>query len=182
MATVFIGMNDVCSSNCKSTFPDDPNSSGHPAFYKNQIMKLLQRLAENYPKTIVNLIQLLDVSSLDRWTQDKERCANANWLRRYFCPCSRSETGREILKKRTQVYNTILHEVWEAYTVFDPARGLRVPTSKDFAVILSPSLTEIDLERDVPIEFLSKLDCFHLSLLGQQTLAIAIWYTFNFMH
>lgn len=167
-------MNDICSSNCQRAFPEDSTSVGHPLFYKNEILKLLQRLSETFPKTIVNLIQLFDVSKLDEWTKDKERCTKANWLHRYFCSCSRSEAGREIIRQRVTVYNQMLREIWEEYTILSPT-GERRPSRNDFGVILSPTLTQVDLENDLPIEFVSRLDCFHPSLLGQQSLAIALW-------
>lgn len=174
LVTIFIGINDICNSECEVDFPSSPEKVGHPMFYKNQILKAIQRLRESLPRTIVNLVQLFDVSSLDDWTSAQQRCAPSKWMHRHFCPCTRSERGKIILKRRTDAFNAVLEEIWHSYTKLR-GDGLRNPIHSDFAVILSPTFKNLKLDDHLPIEFLSKFDCFHPSLLGQQSMAIALW-------
>jgi len=122
---------------------------------------------------------------LEPWTAVHERhCGHAAWMRHYLCPCTKTALGRRCLAARTRAYNSVLENIAEEYAqvyVKAPTRSEshlklhRRPKYNDFAVILGKSATEMNLMEDVPIEFVSPFDCFHPSLLGHQSLAVALW-------
>jgi lysophospholipase L1-like esterase len=202
MVTLFIGMNDICDSHCSVDFPP-PDKLGSPEFFEAQLRTAIERLRGKLPKTVINLIQLMNITQLDEWTNGKPHCKNAEWMRRYLCPCLKTEEGRKTISNRLFAFNAVIEKVAKSYTKaqaaslyeidvdydMDPGNMVQfeigslkkidevhqVPKYKDFAVILSPTVRNLNLTKEVPIEFVSEFDCFHPSVLGHESIAIALW-------
>lgn len=181
--TVFMGMNDICDGPCTSVFA--PNGQvGSASLYEVQIRKTLESLREALPRTVIHLVQLFDISDLEAWASTFDECCNASWMHNLLCPCTKTELGRHCLSARLKAYNKILENIADDYATFVTVKETadsstfkirKRPIYKDFAVILSRTLADLNIMEDVPIDFVSKFDCFHPSTLGHQTVAVALW-------
>lgn len=186
LVTVFIGMNDICDGPCDSVFAAD-GQVGSSSLYEAQLRKAIEELRLALPRTLVYLVQLFDISDLEEWTSNYGRCSNASWMRNYLCPCTKSPLGRQMMSARFKAYNNILEQVAADYVTFTEVEFSgseaatkkpvykQIPIYSDFAVILSKTLSKMDLMNDVPIQFVTEFDCFHPSILGHQSLAVALW-------
>lgn len=169
--TIFIGINDICSSNCETADTVTQNMVGHPGYYKRKLLDALDQLHKAWPNTIVQLIQLFDISQYASAMEKYPQCNHIDWIwTDYVCPCAKTEKGRELVKKRITKYNLVLEQVWESYRDQEGR-----PKHSDFAVLLSPVLKDLNFTTDFHPSFASEMDCTHPSTLGIAHIATAIW-------
>lgn len=168
--SLFIGMNDICSGSCNQIFGGDENVAGHFSYYKSELIKALERIRKACPNTVIQLIQLFDISRYTDILKTNPNCQHIDWIwRDYICPCAKNDPGKDNLKKRIDKYNQVLEEVWRSY------RKKNVPRYSDFAVILSPALKSINFTTSFQTAFASQFDCTHPSFVGHAHLSVILW-------
>lgn len=168
--SLFIGMNDICSGSCNHVFDDDDNAVGHFNYYRLELIKALERIRKACPNTIIQLIQLFDISKYADTLQNNPNCQHIDWIwRDYICPCAKNNLGKNNLKKRIDKFNQILEQVWRSY------RKQNEPKYSDFAIILSPVLKNINFTTNFQTAFASQFDCTHPSLVGHAHLSVILW-------
>ncbi|CAH0558649.1 unnamed protein product [Brassicogethes aeneus] len=156
MVTVFFGANNICSGQC---FNKEEASS------RNHIRKLslaLDYLQENLPRTIVNLVSVLDVSVSIRI----KRTMMCRFLHTLFCTCFHNQDGKELdtIIKLTKEYQKAEEEL-----VFSG----RYDKKDDFTVVIQPFMKLFNAPKDIKQTFDEVIDisyithdCFHFSQKG----------------
>ncbi|KAJ3416994.1 hypothetical protein HDV05_007476 [Chytridiales sp. JEL 0842] len=156
MVNVLIGANNVCSS-CK---PNTANLHSADAFERN-FRTTMQALRTNFNKTIVNAVELFDVSEVYEPQQSSSYCRFAQGILN-LCECNDTAAKRAAMDALTVQYNERLRKV---------AAEFQFP---DFVVNVQPGLRNISLQT-AGLSYLSKLDCFHPSLCANQVVTNMLW-------
>jgi len=160
--TIFIGVNDLCAS-CAFDLP-----YLNPDDYQNNLMATLERVRSSIPRTFVNLVGMYNVSQAYDVSLTAGRCANLTRSLFIECDCIFDvDNGpiRETIDANIAQFNVRAQEVAQYY---------QSKAYNNFAVIFQPFAMNTYLT-SLPESFLSHLDCFHPSRLGQQAMAIALW-------
>lgn len=163
LVTLWIGSNDLCLA-CSILRTS-------PASYALAIRAAIERL-RTIPRTMVILVSLPDVSTVYDQTKDVPACVSArDGIGIFECACAFSEDPiagplrRQAMREHATEYNSLLRQIAEEY---------RSPSSPEFAVILEPGLENADM-REMPVDLLSEVDCFHPSLPAHARLAEMVW-------
>ena len=153
MMSLFIGSNEQCDLSCKSTYNWDD--------YEVQLSHALERLRQNVPKLLVNIVEMGMISPA-YLLAPMEKCKNVNFLMKYLCPCAfKGEESRKLMDLNAAHFNAALHRIKSKFAGDD-----------DFAIMLDPSFSEQPIE---DINLVSDVDCFHPSALAHSKLAVSIW-------
>ncbi|XP_045765635.1 phospholipase B1, membrane-associated-like [Maniola jurtina] len=164
MITVFIGANDLCSASCLSPV------AWSPAAHARKLAKALDYFHKHLPRTIVNLIPVLDVSVSVRVL----RPLMCRLMHPLFCTCFH-RGGGELLDlvrqaRRYQAAETALID------------SGRYDTRDDFTVVVQPFMRLFNAPMP-PTQPLSLVihqsyithDCFHFSQKGHALAANLLW-------
>jgi phospholipase B1 len=160
--SVLIGANDLCRS-CRNLLSPDQ--------FEDNMKALLERIRLQIPRTIVNMYQLFNVSQLYDLTKDSQYCQQRrSSVLTSECRCA-FDVGTEGDRRRLQMdelavqYNDKLLKI---------AKDYKALNSSSFSVIIDPAATGFSL-RNVSLEYLSNMDCFHPSRKAHELFATYAW-------
>jgi phospholipase B1 len=171
--TIFIGINDLCALGQNALFPDDDeqNKPGHPKYYKRKLVNTLESLRRDWNNTIVQLVELFDISEYASVVEKYPQCQHIDWVwSGYVCSCVHTENGRRLMKERIKVYNKVLEDIWRLYRT-----NTGMPKHDNFVVLLSPAMKQLNFTTDFHASLASTMDCTHPSTLGHSFIATALW-------
>ncbi|XP_028405134.1 phospholipase B1, membrane-associated-like [Dendronephthya gigantea] len=132
-----------------------------PDIYIESLVKTLDTLQMKLPKTFVNLILPLNVSSLFALNVPGQ-CRIGNWS---ICPCLRDKSRSERISHFYEGYKNLVYELIDS-GVYD--------RTDDFTVVIQPVFEDLSLHVSENRELFS-LDCLHLSAKGNAMAAAALW-------
>ncbi|CAF3262459.1 unnamed protein product [Rotaria socialis] len=158
LVTFFIGGNDLCSY-CKAT---DRLSAAN---YTNNIKTALNILKARMPRTIVNLVTVLNVAELE----DLHEGVRCQTLQNFMCDCAVDQKTREVVRVANLEYQQATNDLIDS-GIFD--------TSDDFTVVRQPFMEHmaVPLKNDGTADFsYFSPDCFHFSQKGHEAAAIELW-------
>ncbi|KAI8368206.1 uncharacterized protein BYT42DRAFT_503695 [Radiomyces spectabilis] len=159
LITIQIGSNDQCGY-CNSGTKDDVTVEKYGAYVEAAI----ERIKQNIPKVLVNLLGTFEVSAVFPLTEGQAYCRprhndSSTILNRSMCSCSDSEENLRKMDELSAGYNEKLRAIAEKYKAVDGAT---------FGVVYRPMPINIG---SFPIDALSNLDCFHPSQKGHNWVA-----------
>ncbi|KAI9025840.1 hypothetical protein CLU79DRAFT_789620 [Phycomyces nitens] len=163
LITIQIGSNDQCGS-CTS-FANESTVEAYTLYVEAAI----ERIQNDIPKTIVNLIGNLNVSALLPLAEaHAEYCPSNDTSVNYFtpkaeCPCLSSQEQMDTMDYLADNYNKALINIAHKY------RGRE---GQDFAVVYQPY--DINFI-SYPVTVLSSIDCFHPSLSLHKYFSKLFW-------
>ncbi|XP_073942584.1 phospholipase B1, membrane-associated-like [Choristoneura fumiferana] len=164
MITIFMGANDLCSASCLSPV------EWSPLAHARKLARALDYLQAHLPRTIVNLVPVLDVSVSVR----VRRSAMCRAMHSLFCTCFHRGGG----ELRALVAMTRLYQKAEAMLV----ESDRYSSREDFAVVLQPFMRLFNApwppRPPLPLVIHSSYithDCFHFSQKGHALAANLLW-------
>ncbi|OWR45254.1 hypothetical protein KGM_210216 [Danaus plexippus plexippus] len=163
MVTVFIGANDLCSASCLSPV------AWSPAAHARKLARALDYLHQHLPRTIVNLIPVLDVSVSVRVL----RPLMCRLMHPLFCTCFHRGGG----ELRDLVRQARLYQDAEMALV----ESGRYDSRADFTVVVQPFMRLFNApssEPPLPLVIHQSYithDCFHFSQKGHALAANLLW-------
>nr|XP_012643769.1 phospholipase B1, membrane-associated isoform X1 [Microcebus murinus] len=163
--TLFIGGNDLCDS-C-----DDPVQYS-PQNFTDNIRKALDILHAEVPRAFVNLVKVLEITSLRELYQDT-RVYCPRLILRSLCPCvlkfDDNSTELASLIELNRKYQEGTHQLVESG---------RYDTREDFTVVVQPFFEHVDMPKTsegLPDSSFFAPDCFHFSSKAHARSATALW-------
>jgi phospholipase B1 len=164
LLNMLIGANDACPL-CMDIIPPSPAKAADAFIEK--VAEVIQAAYEMFPRTFFNIVPIFNVSGVYNLSLESKYCERVHEGLPLECPCafSSSQADRNYLDEVISEYTKRLIKLTEQWQ----SRKLT-----DFAVVYQPFSIGLKIT-DVPIEYLSNLDCFHPSLLAHQKMAIALW-------
>ncbi|EEB20299.1 phospholipase B, plb1, putative [Pediculus humanus corporis] len=170
MVTIFVGAMDFCFSICHR---DDPENIVEE--HRKHLMETLIKLRDNLPKTIVNVVQQINLGNV------LPKFSGLPWLcnklyKPYECPCLSDKKYENM----TSQYRKIMSR-WQKIES-KVVKSSKFKKKNDFAVVVQPFLVETKFPTvkttngllQTDLRYLSH-DCFHLSQLGHAKAANALW-------
>ncbi|KAG5881983.1 hypothetical protein JTB14_036566 [Gonioctena quinquepunctata] len=164
MITLFFGANDICSAQCF----DKEEASAYN--HVRKLARALDYLEKNSPRTLINLIPVLDVSVSLRI----KRTMMCRFLHRLFCECfHRGGNEMDVITGLTKAYQRAEEELINTG---------RYDRKKDFTVVLQPFMKLFNAPDDpahrfdevIDISYITH-DCFHFSQKGHALAANMLW-------
>ncbi|KAM3956769.1 LOW QUALITY PROTEIN: phospholipase B1, membrane-associated [Aphomia sociella] len=164
MITVFLGDNDICSASCTSPVAWSPSA------HAKKLSKALDYLHTHLPRTIVNLVPVLDVSVSVRVV----RSPMCRAMHSLFCACFHRGGG----ELQDMVRMSRLYQKAEAMLV----ESGRYDTRDDFTVVWQPFMklfnAPLPIKTPLPLVIHQSYithDCFHFSQKGHALAANLLW-------
>jgi hypothetical protein len=161
--TIFIGANNICPS-CENR----PYSQ--PDFYEEYLDNILNQIYTNIPRTFVNIVPMFNISQV--WTihaTDPYCVLMWDTLCKSECGCL---TDNSTVEKRAKMDQTATEFNERIYKVANEWRAKNYP---EFTVSVQPFIQDLVIPLDIGVYFVSELDCFHPSLMADQSFAIGLW-------
>jgi hypothetical protein len=158
--TVWMTANDVCGE-CNG--PMDTKK------WTKKMNELLSNATSTYKNVYINLISTLDLSNIHRIQRTDAACSLIHDVV-HECGCIDvgNSTQLKQLDANIHTINGILHTLAQNWTA-----QLKADKRTDVAVVVQ-SFQE-GIGASLTRSFLSKLDCFHPSTEGHESLAIGLW-------
>lgn len=158
LVTFFIGGNDLCNY-CENT-----NQYSSAAYIKN-IKDALDILHSQMPRTLVNLVTVLNVAELED-LHDGIVCQN---MQVFLCDCAINKDTRELVRAATFAYQNVTNHLIDSGT-YD--------TKNDFTVVRQPFMEHMKVpttSSGAPDFSYFAPDCFHFSRKGHEAAAVELW-------
>ncbi|KAF2077117.1 hypothetical protein CYY_001564 [Polysphondylium violaceum] len=155
LINLFIGANDICSS-CETK-----KKQHSVQFWKDNFYNSIEYIKNSFPKTILSIILLPDISVLNDIGDPEDTCRKARKLMG-FCNCVKTDQGRKVMIQRTKEFNNI---------IIDAVNRINSQNSTSFGAVVQPIFLNSKFSRS----HLSNFDCFHLNEYGSQLGAIGVW-------
>ncbi|GAB5585328.1 hypothetical protein Unana1_00228 [Umbelopsis nana] len=161
LITIQIGSNDQCSS-CQA------NATQYtPEAYGNYLRAAVQRIQQNIPNVIVNLMGDFRVSPVYTVTANQSYCqpftGTTIEINSIECGCAKTAAGKAIMDQAADGYSA------QARQIYDDYKNLN---SSSFAVLYSPANVDVGT---FPVQAFSNIDCFHPSVIAHQWIAKTVW-------
>jgi len=158
--TFFIGANDLC------IFCEDLNKHS-PDNFVSYISETLDFLYENFPRTFVNLVLVLDVRFVKQLNDGGAVCS---LLHSRSCPCAAfpTENDTQTLAQWIPLYHS---------KVIDLINTGKYDQRDDFTVAIQPFMANTTLplvDGQIDYSYFAP-DCFHFSGKGQSKAALSLW-------
>nr|XP_057947324.1 phospholipase B1, membrane-associated [Doryrhamphus excisus] len=163
LVTLFIGGNDLCQ------YCND-RASLSPQNFSHHMMTSLDMLYKEVPRTIVNILEILQIEGLRRIKRDSLGC---NVLQPLGCPCFMlpSDDSLELAEIR-RINREVQMETENL------AHSSRYDNREDFAVVVQPffknSILPLNADGRPDVTYFSE-DCFHFAERGHADMAVAMW-------
>ncbi|KAM9241337.1 phospholipase B1, membrane-associated [Leptosomus discolor] len=164
LVTLFIGGNDLCK------FCNDPVHYS-PENYTYNLQIALDILHREVPRTFVNLVTILSITSLRELYTSKNTCPKL--LMRLLCPCVISPQDDSDEVKKLIYFNRMYQERTRQLV-----ESGRYDTTDDFTVVMQPFLMNVNIpktEEGLPDKSYFSPDCFHFSQKSHSQAARALW-------
>jgi len=158
LVTFFIGGNDLCGY-CKA--PERLSAMN----YRNNIKKTLDILKARMPRTLVNLVTVLNVAELE----DLHEGIRCQTLQSLMCDCGVNKKQRDSIRGANIEYQKVTTELIKS-GIYD--------TSDDFTVVLQPFMEHMKVPTKsdgLPDFSYFSPDCFHFSQKGHEAAGIQLW-------
>ncbi|KAI9322817.1 hypothetical protein BX666DRAFT_661392 [Dichotomocladium elegans] len=164
MITLNIGGNDQCSI-CGGPRADVASPEKYGAFVRAAV----ERIHQNVPRVIVNLLGPQKMSKVYNITVGRKYCyppgGNSSALLVNVCECLEGQNPNpQAMDDAVDGYSEKLREIHEYYNA-NPDPG--------FGVIYTPA--DLDTSTYLLSEVLSNVDCIHPTVVGHQWLAKCLW-------
>jgi len=161
--TIWMMANDVCGK-C-----DRPVSPEYLESWASKYDELLVNVSSTMTNVYVNLVSTLDLSNVARIQRSKLGCKIEHQiLRECGCIDKGNSTQLKQLDENVHIMNNRSHQIAAEWY-----KKLHDMGRNDMAVVQQSFQEGIGSTLD--IEFLNKLDCFHPSTQGHQSLAVGLW-------
>ncbi|XP_061897397.1 phospholipase B1, membrane-associated-like [Entelurus aequoreus] len=163
LVTLFIGGNDLCQ------YCND-RASLSPKNFSYHLMMSLDMLYKEVPRTIVNILEILQLDGLRRVKKDSLGC---NVLQQLGCPCFMLPSDDSLELHEVKRINREVQMETE-----NLASSSRYDNREDFAVVVQPffknSIIPLNADGRPDVTYFS-VDCFHFSERGHADMAVAMW-------
>jgi len=167
--TIFIGANDLCYTHDPC---DGKEATAHTLAerFADNLRAVLSKVRDSFGRTLVNLVSIFNIASVHKLTHRHPYCFIVGRIVDE-CPCTQKPRPGESVVTDRQLNDLMNTTILLNNRIRDIA-GEFDQRSSDFAVI-----AQVHVEnQDVPnIGFLSDLDCFHPSAIGQYTMGVLLW-------
>ncbi|XP_063239303.1 phospholipase B1, membrane-associated-like [Bacillus rossius redtenbacheri] len=166
MVTIFIGANDFCLGMCYR------NVTAIPRNCKSALMKALDYLQANLPRTFVSLVA---TKNMEIATRVKGRPLVCKIMGQIMCPCLVGYGFSD----RQQEFKNIMDQVQRAG--FELVDSGRYNKKKDFTVVMQPFTVDSQfIEKETPHGTVTDFsyfaaDCFHFSQKSHAKSANSLW-------
>jgi phospholipase B1 len=169
---IFIGANDACVS-C-SNMISSLVAAASPSDFGYYLRQALMRLREHFPRSIVNVLHLPDLTHMYDLVRQDPECFKARKVPLYNLECHcifGDETQREKVRKTIQAYNDEIAEV-----VYELNREWKYDMNQvPFGLINEHALDGTN-GTAWPVDMVSYVDCFHPSTKAHAYFANIVWY------
>jgi phospholipase B1 len=142
--TLFVGANDLCIC-CKL-----PRRMAATE-YSNTFRRVLEEIRDRFPRTLVSVVEMFNVSAIYRATENKAYCKDVHRLIFLECDCafkgseSASEPYRQLMDELAQEYNKEMRNV---------IRDLSKVKNDTFAIALHTFTRDLNIT-SFPLEMIS---------------------------
>uniref|UniRef100_A0A8D2IRR7 Phospholipase B1, membrane-associated n=1 Tax=Varanus komodoensis TaxID=61221 RepID=A0A8D2IRR7_VARKO len=165
LVTLFIGGNDLCSF-CKDPVHYSPEN------FTSNIQTALDLLHKEVPRAFVNLVTILNITSLRKLYQEK-KVTCPRLIMRSLCSCVLNPDDNsaeiEMLESFNRMYQEQTHHLVESG---------RYDTREDFTVVVQPLLEKArmpETPEGLPDSSYFAPDCFHFHQKAHSQAARALW-------